>query len=71
LKALILGYWDMAAALVTTGAIDAEAFLSAHGEVYATFSKVEPFLNDIRRLSDEPDFCRHMESAAARTDERR
>ena len=36
---MVLGYWDMAASLVTTGAIDAAAFLAAHGEIYATFSK--------------------------------
>ena len=28
---MVLGYWDMAASLVTTGAIDAPAFLAAHG----------------------------------------
>src|SRR5262249_15962725 len=28
---MVVGYWDMAASLVTTGAIDAAAFLAAHG----------------------------------------
>jgi hypothetical protein len=41
---MVLGYWDMAASLVTTGAIDARAFLAAHGEIYLTFGKIEPFL---------------------------
>jgi hypothetical protein len=41
---MVLGYWDMAASLVTTGAIDADAFRAAHGEVFATFSKIQPFL---------------------------
>jgi hypothetical protein len=59
---MVLGYWDMAASLVSTGAIDAEAFLAAHGEVYATFSKIQPFLADIRRVSGEPDFCKHVET---------
>lgn len=59
---MVLGYWDMAASLVTTGAINAEAFLAAHGEVYATFSKIQPFLGDIRRVSGEPDFCKHVEA---------
>ncbi len=27
---MVLGYWDMAASLVTTGAIDTTAFLAAH-----------------------------------------
>ena len=48
---MVLGYWDMAASLVTTGAIDGDAFRAAHGEVFATFSKVHPFLNELRTAS--------------------
>jgi hypothetical protein len=59
---MVLGYWDMAASLVTTGAIDADAFRAAHGEIFATFGKVQPFLAEIRAASGEPDFCRHMET---------
>jgi hypothetical protein len=59
---MVLGYWDMAASLVTTGAIDGDAFRAAHGEVFATFSKVHPFLAEIRAASGEPDFCRHLEA---------
>ena len=62
---MVLGYWDMAASLVTTGAIDAPAFLSAHGEIYGTFSKIEPFINEIRQASGEPDFCQHIEAVLA------
>ena len=35
---MVVGYWDMAASMVTTGAIDGDAFRAAHGEVFATFS---------------------------------
>jgi hypothetical protein len=58
---MVLGYWDMAASLVTSGAIDADAFRAANGEIFLTFAKVRPFLDDIRRLSDEPEFCMHLE----------
>ena len=50
---MVLGYWDMAASLVTTGAVDADAFLAAHGEVVATFSKVHPFLSELRSATGE------------------
>jgi len=63
---MVLGYWDMAASLVTTGAVDAEAFLAANGEVFAAFSKIHPFLAELRRISDEPDFCKHLEAVVAR-----
>lgn len=59
---MVLGYWDMAASLVTTGAIDAQAFLAAHGEIYGTFSKIQPFLDELRTASSEPDFCKHIEA---------
>jgi hypothetical protein len=59
---MVLGYWDMAASLVSSGAIDAASFLAAHGEIFTTFSKIHPFLEQIREVSGEPDFCGHMEA---------
>ncbi|HTZ89360.1 MAG TPA: hypothetical protein VMA71_03415 [Alloacidobacterium sp.] len=59
---MVLGYWDMAASLVTTGAVDGDAFRAAHGEIFATFSKVQPYLAELRTLTGEPDFCRHVEN---------
>jgi hypothetical protein len=64
---MVLGYWDMAASLVTTGAIDADAFVAAHGEIFATFGKIQPFLAELRAVSGEPDFCKHIEAIVART----
>lgn len=59
---MVLGYWDMAASLVTTGAIDGDAFRAAHGEIFGAFSKIHPFLAEMRTASGEPEFCRHLES---------
>lgn len=59
---MVLGYWDMAASMVTSGAIDAKAFLAAHGEVFLTFAKIQPFLSQMREASGEPDFCKHLEA---------
>src|SRR5258707_12916861 len=42
-----IGYWDMAASLVSAGAIDGEAFRTAHGEILATFSKIQPHLGEV------------------------
>jgi hypothetical protein len=59
---MVLGYWDMAASLVTTGAIDADAFRAAHSEIVATFAKVQPFLAELRARSGESEFCKHIET---------
>lgn len=58
---MVLGYWDMACSLVTTGAIDAAFFRAAHGEIFLTFAKIHPFLADLRKIAEEPEFCRHIE----------
>lgn len=59
---MVLGYWDMAASLVTFGAIDAEMFRAGNGEIVITFAKVEPFLEELRLRSGTPDFISHVES---------
>jgi hypothetical protein len=59
---MVIGYWDMAASLVTSGAIDGDAFRAAHSEIFATFSKIQPFLSELRSASKEPDFCKYMET---------
>jgi hypothetical protein len=64
---MVLGYWDMAASLVTFGAIDAAMFRAAHSEIVATFAKVEPFLVQIRQTSGIPEFLQHMETVVRAT----
>lgn len=59
---MVLGYWDMAASLVTGWAIDGNAFRAAHGEVFAAFAKVHPFLEQLRTATGEPGLCRHLET---------
>ena len=59
---MVLGYWDMAASMVTTGAIDAAAFCAAHTEVFGAFCKVHPFLREFREWAGEPEFLRHLEA---------
>jgi inosine/xanthosine triphosphate pyrophosphatase family protein len=59
---MVIGYWDMAASLVTTGAIDGDAFRASHGEIFATFSKIHPYLAELRAASGEAEICKHMEA---------
>jgi len=59
---MVYGYWDMAASLVTTGAIDPEAFRAAHSEIFATFCKIQPFLEQLRATMGPPTLFRHMET---------
>jgi hypothetical protein len=58
---MVISYWDMAASLVTTGAIDGDAFRAAHGEIFATFAKIQPYLARMREATGEKELCMHME----------
>ncbi len=59
---MVIGYWDMAASMVTGGAIDGDAFRAAHGEIFAAFSKIHPFLEQLRETIGEPTLCKHTEA---------
>ena len=58
---MVVSYWDMAASLVNNGAIDAQMFNDANGEHLFVYAKVEPFLADLRRQFDNPEFLAHLE----------
>jgi hypothetical protein len=58
---MVVGYWDMACAMVTHGAVDRQMFLDTNGEVFATFSKIHPLLAEIRQLASGPAFAKHIE----------
>jgi len=45
---MVTTYWDMACSFVTNGAIDEQMFNDANAEHVAVFSKIEPFLQEIR-----------------------
>ncbi|HEU5217544.1 MAG TPA: hypothetical protein VFU23_02740, partial [Gemmatimonadales bacterium] len=48
---MVTTYWEMAAAFVIQGAIDAELFHAANTEHLAVYSKLRPYLAEIRRLA--------------------
>ena len=58
---MVISYWDMAASFVNNGAIDAQMFNDANGEHLFIYSKLEPFLADLRRETGNPEFMAHLE----------
>jgi hypothetical protein len=59
---MVIGYWDMACSLVTSGAIDGDAFRAAHSEIFGAYSKVHPFLPELRASRGESGIGKHMEA---------
>ena len=64
---MITSYWDMAASLVNNGGIDEKMFLDANGEHVAVFSKLEPFIEEVRQTLGLPDYLRQLENLVNKT----
>ena len=57
---MVVTYWDMAAALVNSGAIGLDLFNDCNGEHIGVFSKIEPLLPEIRGTYG-PQFATQLE----------
>jgi hypothetical protein len=63
---MVITYWDMACSLVNHGAIDEQMFNDANGEHLAVFSKVEPFVAEVRQKFSMPQWLHHLEEVVMR-----
>ncbi|HYW74289.1 MAG TPA: hypothetical protein VE961_24920 [Pyrinomonadaceae bacterium] len=63
---MVLSYWDMACALVLSGAIDEELFNTVNGEHLIVYMKIEPVLQDLRTMFDNQDFAKSLETVVKR-----
>ena len=53
---MVVSYWDMAAALVNHGAIDEQMFNEMNTEHVAVYTKLEPFIAEIRSMPGVPPY---------------
>ena len=63
---MVVSYWDMACAMVVNGAIDEELFNQTNGEHMFVYMKVEPVLQEIRAMFDNPEFLKNLETVVTR-----
>jgi len=63
---MVVSYWDMACGMVTNGAIDEEFFNQTNGEHVFVYMKIEPVLEAIRQMFDNPKFCQNLETVVKR-----
>jgi hypothetical protein len=63
---MVLSYWDMACAMVLSGAIDEELFNQTNGEHMLVYMKIEPVLQDLRTMFDNPEFAKSLETVVKR-----
>ena len=58
---MVTSYWDMAAAMVNHGAIDADLFNETAGEHVLVFAKIQPILGELREMFQNPETFKHLE----------
>ena len=61
------GYWDMAASFVLRGALNEELFFDSGGEMWFIFSKLQPFIKEVREKANIPQAFLRVEKVATRT----
>lgn len=63
------GYWEMAATLVLSGALNEELFLQpgCSGEMFFIFAKIQPYLKDFREKFNNPDAFANIEKLVMKT----
>jgi len=66
---MVVSYWEMAAALVNNGALDEQMFNEANGEHVFVFSKIQPFLAELRRTWRMPLYLEQFEKLVLRIPE--
>ena len=59
---MVTSYWDMAASFVNHGAIDEEMFNDSVGEHIIVFSKIYPFLAELRKAMGSPNALANLET---------
>lgn len=57
----VYGYWDMVAAFVLHGALDASLVYDTCQEMYFQYSKIQPYLTEFRQRMGLPEFLRSVE----------
>jgi hypothetical protein len=67
----VLSYWEMAAALVVHGTLNADLAQDTLGEMNFVYAKVQPYLKRIRETMNIPEFLQNMEKVIEGTPEGR
>lgn len=63
---MVISYWEMAAAMVNNGSIDEKLFNETNGEHLFVYSKVQPVIEEVRKLFGNPEFLSNLETLVKR-----
>lgn len=65
----VSGYWGIVASFVNTGVLNEELFLTPgfSGELFLIYSKIHPFMKELRQKLNDPNAFKDVETAVTRT----
>ncbi|MCI0665722.1 MAG: hypothetical protein L0220_32095 [Acidobacteria bacterium] len=63
---MVVSYWDMAASFVNHDVIDEEMFNDTILEHIAVYSKIQPYMEELRAIFGEPGYLKHLEKLVMR-----
>ncbi|WP_455685157.1 DUF4760 domain-containing protein [Tunturiibacter empetritectus] len=63
----VYGYWEMVAAFVRSGALDAELLYNTCPEMYFQYAKIQPYLAQFREEMNMPEFLISIEQLIDRS----
>lgn len=63
---MVSTYWDMAASFVNRGAIDEDMFFDSGGEIWVVFSKIQPYVGQMRETLGNPNYLKHLDDLVMR-----
>ncbi len=67
----VFTYWDMACALVLSGALNEELFFQCNQEMYPLFAKIHRFAKEFREVTGAPEAFMNMEKVIMNTPQSR
>jgi ferritin-like metal-binding protein YciE len=67
----VLSYWEMVAALIVHGTLNAALAEDTLGEIYFVYAKVQPFVKQMRQVMKSPEFLQNVENVVEGTPEKR
>ena len=63
----VLSYWEMVAALIVHGTLNAALAEDTLGEIYFVYAKVQPFVKQMRQVMKSPEFLQNVENVVEGT----
>lgn len=64
----VYGYWDMVAAFVQHGALDATLVYDTCQEMYFQYAKIQPYLTEFRKQMGLPEWLKGVQSVVERSE---